>query len=400
MAFDEIVGEIESNLLSTFPDLPRLTSVLTRSYALTALQARSLIYDVVANLNRAYFPAITSLELMLTEQCNLACTYCFEKAMRRLHRMTPEVGRRAIDLLFDYSADSTALMIFYLGGEPFLNFATMQDLTEYAEHRAIERGKTVAFSATSNCTSLSEERAQYLAAHNVTVLVSLDGLEASHDLYRRDKHGNGTFKQVLDTFRLLKRTQKFVGVKMTVMPATASQLYANVKGLYELGVNQFVIGAATGVDWQEDDVACFLSELKQLYLWYKACPREELKIPEFDTRLKGSFFGCQAGRNSISVAPSGDIVPCSKLLGVGTEEMICRLGDIDYGLTFFQNRVELVSNCRLRSECESLGIADSFQGGCFVENFTETGEFWRPSLKLHRFHSMRLATLQEARTEC
>ena len=43
---------------------------------------------------------------------------------------------------------------------------------------------------------------------------------------------------LLDGLALLKTTQKWVGVKMTVMPENAHSLHEDVVGLHELGVNQ------------------------------------------------------------------------------------------------------------------------------------------------------------------
>ena len=85
--------------------------------------------------------------------------------------------------------------------------------------------------------------------HKIKVLLSIDGLKESHDRFRIDKSGKGTFEQAIQGMQLLKKSQPWIGTKMTVSPQNVPNLYDDVLGLYKLGVNDFVIGHATGMEW-------------------------------------------------------------------------------------------------------------------------------------------------------
>lgn len=93
-----------TTILSTDPRIDVLQERISAELGFDAEDTRMLIYDVVAKVNASLFPPVTQLELVHTEGCNLACSYCFEKDMLGRKRMPPEVARRAIDLLFAVDA--------------------------------------------------------------------------------------------------------------------------------------------------------------------------------------------------------------------------------------------------------------------------------------------------------
>jgi uncharacterized protein len=393
---DHVIDSIQAVLLSDSPDIAHLGTQLEADLGLAPGETRTFMYHVVAQLNNKLFPPITKLEVVHTEGCNLACTYCFEKSMLGLRQMTLATARAAVDLLFDYAGDEPRLYITHFGGEPLLNFPAVQYVTEYAEEKAAVLEKSVECGMTSNGLLLTEERAAYLAQHKVQVLLSVDGLEESHDRYRVDRGGRGTFRRVMERLRILKQVQPWIGVKMTVMPSNVPSLYADVRGLYDMGVNQFIIGHATGVAWAGEEMQVFRDQLSRLYQWYNQSPRQDLRISTFEEdEAQGSYFGCRAGRDSISVGVDGAISPCSKVLALNNQALLARLGDVRFGLTHLRNRLELVNCPQLRSACEAQGIADAFAGGCFACNYEENLDLFQPSLQEHAFSLLERSVLRD-----
>lgn len=391
---DLLAAEISRTLLAGKPDPLELARRLGRKVALTRADADRLIYHVAAELNSRFFPPITKVELILTEECNLACSYCFEKPMRSARKMDSAVARAAVDLLFDYSSGEEMLDITHFGGEPLLNIPTLVAATEYAEGRAAAAGKTIAFNVTTNGLLLNDGLADYLAQHSIKVLLSIDGLAASHDRYRLDRQGRGTFDRVMAALRLLKERQPWIGAKMTVMPENAQRLSDDVRDLYALGVNQFLIGHATGVSWPAQEIAVYDEQMRSLYDWYRQCQRDDLRITDFEEGAGPvPRFGCQAGRDSISISAAGEVSSCSKVFALNKEKLVAKLGDVRYGLTHLANRAQLVGCTRLRSACEELGIAANYGGGCLATNYEESGDLFRPSLQDHAFSLAKQAGL-------
>jgi uncharacterized protein len=386
----DLLADVRAALFAETPDLSALESQLAASTAMSSADARSLIYQVVLQLNQRLFPPVVKLELIHTEGCNLACTYCFEKNMLGVRKMSPEVMKAAIDLLLDYSGDATELTITHFGGEPTLNFPAIRAATEYVEEQAAQRAKSIHFDMTSNGVLINEEIANYCAQHRIMVLLSIDGLEATHNRFRRDRGDHGTFARAMRGLRILKDTQGWVGVKMTVMPENAASMFADVTGLHALGVNQFIIGYATGITWPEEAMQVFSEQLAKVYQWYAENPGDELRIAEFEeSDEEGAYFGCQAGRNSMTAAVNGEISPCSKILALDNKNLLAKLGDVRYGLTHLKNRHDLVSCEQLYGACQQQGIAHEFQGGCFASNYEGGGNLFNPNLQDHAFSMMK-----------
>ncbi|MER7752252.1 radical SAM protein [Kitasatospora sp. NPDC097643] len=383
---------IQQSLLVESPDMDALSAEVMTRLALTPDASRGLIYRVVAEANAAMFPPVSKLELILTEGCNLGCAYCFEAEMLGPRRMSLDTARAGIDLLFDYARDEPEVTITHFGGEPTLNLPAIRFATEYAEQKAEQSGKTVNFHMTSNGVRINAPMAEYFAQHDIKVLLSVDGLAETHDRHRRDKRGNGTFAQVVDAIKLLKRTQPWIGVKMTVMPDTASMLFDNVVGLHALGVNQFLISYATGVAWSDEDMQVYAAEFGKVYAWYKREKTSgQLRISELDQieETAPGYFGCQAGRNSMTVTVDGEVSPCAKVLALDNKKLLAKLGDVRFGLTHLLNRVELVSARRVQAACRTAGIADDYEGGCFAQNHEDNGSLFAPSLDGYKLNLLQ-----------
>jgi uncharacterized protein len=271
-----------------------------------------------------------------------------------------------------------------------LNFPAIQAATAYAEEQAARRGKSLRFDMTTNGVLMTEEMAQYCARHRIMVLLSVDGLEATHDRFRLDRGGHGTFAAAMRAARILKETQRWVGVKITVMPDNADRLLEDVRGLYALGINQFVIGHATGITWPPGAMRAYAEQLAAVFHWYSEHPRHDLRIAEFEERHDdGAFFGCQAGRDSITAAVDGEISPCAKVLALDNKNLVAKLGDVRYGLTHLKNRHGLVACDQLDAACQREGIAEDFRGGCFASNYERNGVIFVPNLQDHAFSLMK-----------
>lgn len=381
---DELAGMVESNLFSELPDAVALKKIIMHKLNLTSTDADRLLYQTVLKLNDALFPSISGMELVLTEGCNLACSYCFEKNMLGYKKMPLSIAAKAVDLLFDYSKDQTDLNITFFGGEPTLNYPVIKGITEYAQQKASSLNKSVHFNMTSNGTLLTDSMIDYFHQNKIKILLSIDGFKRIHDKYRIDKNGKGTFDRVYENLKLLKEKQPWIGIKMTIMPDEAQNLFSSVLELHGMGVNQFIIGPATGIDWSSQHTSSFLSEMKRIYEWYLDYSGSDLRIAEFEEIRDGPFYGCHAGRTNIAVGIDGQVSPCSKILAIDSAHPISRLGDVHFGLINFKNRMELVRCSELRSECERQNLSD-YRGGCFATNYYETKSLFHPNINDYYF---------------
>ena len=143
--------------------------------------------------------------------CDINCTYCFYLEKRALFGKT-EHYRMPDDVLAAYieqyiEAQPTPVVEFtWHGGEPTLLgvefFRRVVELQQPFRDR-----KEIKNSLQTNGMRLTDEWCEFFKANDFFIGVSLDGPQAIHDTYRKDRHGAGTFERVMDGIRLLQKHQ-------------------------------------------------------------------------------------------------------------------------------------------------------------------------------------------------
>ena len=75
--------------------------------------------------------------LNVTNQCNLACTYCYEYSADRIAQqdgkpkyMSADIAESAVEMLIKESAGREGLHVTFFGGETLLNFPVMRSTVE------------------------------------------------------------------------------------------------------------------------------------------------------------------------------------------------------------------------------------------------------------------------------
>jgi uncharacterized protein len=331
-------------------------------------------------------PSIEFVELILTDNCNLRCSYCWEKD-KAPRSMSEETVMAAIRFLLERSGPRKELGVLFFGGEPLLCFDLIKTVHAYAAGRVEAIGKTIDWSMTTNGTLLNEERLAWLAGHKVKCLLSLDGAGEDHDRHRRTLDGRGTFDLIAAKIPLIKRYQPWLGTRMTLTPETAANLRKNIETLHGLGVNQFLVDCAHGIRWTMDDLATYeaaLFETAELYLEMKRSGRPfRMKFFEEAEPGKGRekmAWGCGAGRRRCCVDTRGDLYGCSKLANIaGAGHGILPMGNVIQGFTRIENRQPLlIATLEPRTTCAKCDLRKTCAGGCPAVNAAATGCIYEP----------------------
>ena len=93
-----------------------------------------------------------SITLNVTNNCNLACSYCFETDKTRA-MMKPEIAVEAIKKAYSPNAPNTMpYTINFFGGEPLLNWPAIKAVIDYCN----ENNLKVQYGFTTNLTILTE----------------------------------------------------------------------------------------------------------------------------------------------------------------------------------------------------------------------------------------------------
>jgi len=154
---------------------------------------------------------VESLVLQVTQNCNMRCSYCSftygDNVRSRSHNkrsMDHALAIKAIDFYYNHTKDAKRVNISFYGGEPLLEFELIKQLILYS--LAKFEGKDIYFNITTNAILLTPERLKFLASHNTTLMVSLDGPKEIHDKSRKlAGTGDGSFDLIIRQLRALKR---------------------------------------------------------------------------------------------------------------------------------------------------------------------------------------------------
>ena len=151
------------------------------------------------------------LTLQLTQNCNFKCSYCAYAnpaiGQQRTHssqNMSVEIAKKAVNFLFAHSMNICSPNIGFYGGEPLLNFSLLKEVVEYADE--LFQGRTLSYSMTTNGSLFTDEVIEFCLAHNIIVLVSLDGPKEIQDQNRKlAATGGGTFDIVMKNLSRVQR---------------------------------------------------------------------------------------------------------------------------------------------------------------------------------------------------
>ncbi|MDR0676710.1 MAG: radical SAM protein [Elusimicrobiota bacterium] len=133
--------------------------------------------------------AIKTVNIMTSKYCNLDCLYCTWKHTQHLSEY--------VKIEEEINNDKDNFFFFIGTNEPFLNLNYLEDIITLAINKKNVVDKIGVY---TNGTIDNEQVFNLLHKYrnNIELIVSLDGTQEYHDLYRVDHSGNGTYNKVIN----------------------------------------------------------------------------------------------------------------------------------------------------------------------------------------------------------
>lgn len=157
--------------------------------------------------------------------CNLSCAYCYYSHKDELY---PESTFRMSDALLEeftrqyIDAQQVPEVVFaWQGGEPTLMGLDFFRRAIELQEKFRRPGMKVINALQTNGTLIDDEWARFFHQHDFLIGLSLDGPQALHDAYRRDKAGEPTFERAMRGLNVLKRHHVEFNILTTVHAANA-----------------------------------------------------------------------------------------------------------------------------------------------------------------------------------
>lgn len=205
-------------------------------------------------------PSSYQIMLILTHECNLKCSYCYEH-----NREKVLVDKEKMKQIISYYLNSTKyeeIIIEFFGGEPWLKKDTIIELCEWTW--SLQWRNKYRFFTSTNGTLIHGEIQQWLHKHNkkISCGLSLDGMPQIHNANRCNSYHNIDINFFLENWP----TQP---IKMTISPQSLKFLAKNIIYIHSLGFNLAGTNFAEGIDWSNPSyVAILYKQLATLVDFY------------------------------------------------------------------------------------------------------------------------------------
>ncbi len=156
-----------------------------------------------------------SLNINVTQICNLKCTYCaaggdgsYGDPVKRI-----EIEKTLPQLSYFISKldKGERFHISFLGGEPLLYPAAIRAICEYVDGAAKEKGFVPSYKITTNGTLLNDDILNLLSTYKPTVVVSMDGKPEIMDRFRPQKNNKPTSQAIETTLAKLNTVRSKIG---------------------------------------------------------------------------------------------------------------------------------------------------------------------------------------------
>lgn len=314
----------------------------------------------------------TALTLMISQECNLRCKYCYGKdgEYSNKGKMDFSIAKRAINYFLD-QAPSDKLSICFFGGEPLLNFDLIKEVVAYTREIEKKTEKKFTFSMTTNATLINDEIREFIKEINMSMTVSIDGAREMNDANRfyANKHG------IYDDIRKnISDINTYMIARATLAPPNLDVLKSVTHLVEEFGFISVAWAEADNLLSEEDykmvkeSTLSLIDKLErrindgqyELVRKYHSFMNMLKKFDSDGIRSKG----CGAGSNLMAVDIDGKIYPCHRF--VGAETFI--VGDVmdgKNGNTDFYSVIDLVNF----EKCQSCIAKSICGGGCINENY-------------------------------
>ena len=183
----------------------------------------------------------------LVRRCNLTCKHCYSISADK--DFPGELNTQQVYTVMDDLKQFKVPVLILSGGEPLLR----EDIYDIS-HRAKTMGFYVGLS--TNGTLITPENIHKIAAVGYDYVgISIDGLEKTHDLFRRRQ---GAFKESMQGIELCKENAIKVGMRFTLTQDTVSELPDILDLMEEKNIDKFYLShlnyAGRGNKNRKDDV--------------------------------------------------------------------------------------------------------------------------------------------------
>ncbi|MFC1569988.1 radical SAM protein [bacterium] len=307
-------------------------------------------------------------EVALTYQCNLMCQFCYAGCGCHQSEQSGEMTTQEVCAVLDIIRNEAQVpSVSFTGGEPVLR----KDLIQIIHHA---KSLSMWTNLITNGTCITPELARTLKQAGLdSAQVSLEA--GTPELHDQIVQHSGAFQQTLNGLKALMAAGIRVHTNTTISALNKdhlSEILNIVKqvGLDKLSMNLLMPAGSSIASLDQllvryseiGDIVLHIQKLAESmcleFMWYSPTP-----ICLFNPIVHGmGNKGCAACDGLLSIAPNGDVLPCSSYpesVGNLLDNQV-NFSDLwkSKSVQYFQQKEFAHTKCR---QCEHLSVC---QGGC------------------------------------
>jgi radical SAM protein with 4Fe4S-binding SPASM domain len=260
------------------------------------------------------FSQLKQMNLILTNACNLACTYCYEQHGKDFGRFTPESLLTAYRFL-NNSNDHQRKVFQFFGGEPLIHKDLIMNFIRDNQEELRENSKgdfnTVVGCVTNGLLLTQDLVDEYFSYDFTWMLISLDTDRAEVDHREIGQEKINKLMNQLRTIPDAPKQEKRVTIRVTLARENAPYFRDFVDNLYAVGIRRLVVhplvlDSARGfIQWEEHEWGTLHDDIINSLKYY-----HDLQIHFSEGVGKKGEENCMIGSDMIAIDGSGDFSGC------------------------------------------------------------------------------------------
>lgn len=342
-----------------------------------------------------------TMSIILTDACNLRCKQCSKKksfeqetCQKTPGRMSKKIAIKAIKKfweIFDLEHSNIKRSILVIGGEPLTNQKVLIEVARYVRTLDKKSGVKTGIFVLTNGTLVTKKIAEIAKHYGIVFAVSIDGSKESHDKYRQDAYGKGSYDKAIRGLEILSKE----GAEPLISTVITDHSINDAKSIMALAekfsIKDIMIKPLLG------DTVNFLKKPISIEQYTKKAVRsalqylkeaEKIGIKKFpiyaktESYVQGCFVSgnpdiecsCAMYKKQIAIWTDGTISLCEKMkdTGIGNLETVTE--------KLIKNKNELVGKLKQRlpafnEKCKECGeFRKICSGGCAFSARCITGD--------------------------
>ena len=178
-------------------------------------------------------PPVNILVKPASGLCNMRCKYCFyademdNRSQASYGIMSRETLENVIRRLLEFAEGECA--VAFQGGEPTLAGLELFRECLELEKKYNRKNVKISHALQTNGFLLDERWCAFFAENHFLIGLSVDGIKATHDAFRRDAEGKDTYLHTLKAAELLKKA----GAEFNVLTVVNGKTASKIRRIYE-----------------------------------------------------------------------------------------------------------------------------------------------------------------------